>query len=408
MITPEVDALRTEFGLPGMKVLQFAFDGSADNPYLPEQHGEQSVVYTGTHDNDTTAGWWSSLDEPTRERVRALLDDPDEPMPWALIRLAFASTARLAVVPAQDLLGLGSEARMNTPGTDVGNWSWRASPGVVRRGARGPGRGTWSRFPDEIRSPNSPNFPIRSHYPSVFTYGACDMSGGLMAGHRAGESARAAAHTQRVKAEQLLQSAEKFERGAVGEEATADVLGGLSAEGWRVFHDVRWPGRSQANIDHVLVGPSGVFVVDSKAWDGDVEVRGGQLRQDGRRRHRHVVAAAAAAMAIGEVAAAPEPQGDPPGDLLRPPGADLRLVRRRDGLLDPEHRHLPDLPPPGARGGADHRGRRDAVGLAERRGRQDAGDPGGVLRRRATVHRPCSPARGSRCPGRRCPSRSAC
>ncbi len=130
VITPEVDALRTEFGLPGMKVLQFAFDGSADNPYLPERHGEQSVVYTGTHDNDTTAGWWSSVDEPTRERVRGLLDDPDEPMPWALVRLAFASTARLAVVPAQDLLGLGSEARMNTPGTDVGNWSWRASPGV--------------------------------------------------------------------------------------------------------------------------------------------------------------------------------------------------------------------------------------------------------------------------------------
>ena len=130
VITPEVDALRTEFGLPGMKVLQFAFDGSADNPYLPERHGEQSVVYTGTHDNDTTVGWWSTLDEPTRARVRALLDDPDEPMPWGLVRLAFSSTARLAVVPAQDLLGLGSEARMNTPGTDAGNWSWQASPGV--------------------------------------------------------------------------------------------------------------------------------------------------------------------------------------------------------------------------------------------------------------------------------------
>ena len=69
VITPEVEELRTEFALPGMKVLQFAFDGSEDNPYLPERHGEQSVVYTGTHDNDTTVGWWSGLDEPTRKRV---------------------------------------------------------------------------------------------------------------------------------------------------------------------------------------------------------------------------------------------------------------------------------------------------------------------------------------------------
>ena len=115
----------------------------------------------------------------------------------------------------------------------------------------------------------------------------------------AGESARAAAQTRRAKAEQLLRSAEAFERGAVGEEATARALGELSAEGWRVFHNVRWPGRSQANIDHVLVGPSGVFVIDSKAWEGVVEVRGGVLRQDGRRRHRHVSAAAAAAMAVG-------------------------------------------------------------------------------------------------------------
>jgi 4-alpha-glucanotransferase len=130
VITPEVEALRTEFGLPGMKVLQFAFDGSPDNPYLPEHHGELSVVYTGTHDNDTTVGWWTSLGEPTREQVRAVLPDPDEPMPWGLVHLALDSTARLSVVPAQDLLGLGTDARMNTPGTDTGNWSWRAEPGV--------------------------------------------------------------------------------------------------------------------------------------------------------------------------------------------------------------------------------------------------------------------------------------
>jgi 4-alpha-glucanotransferase len=126
VITPDVDALRREFGLPGMKVLQFAFNGDDDNPYLPAHHGEQNVVYTGTHDNDTTMGWWSELDDADRERVRAHLLDPAEPMPWALIRLALSSTARLSVVPAQDLLALGSESRMNTPGTDTGNWDWQA------------------------------------------------------------------------------------------------------------------------------------------------------------------------------------------------------------------------------------------------------------------------------------------
>ncbi len=130
VITPEVDHLRTSFGLPGMKVLQFAFDGDAENPYLPALHGENSVVYTGTHDNDTTLGWWGSLDAASRERTRTHLVDPAEPMPWALVRLALASTSRLAVVPAQDLLELGAEARMNTPGVRDGNWGWRASAGA--------------------------------------------------------------------------------------------------------------------------------------------------------------------------------------------------------------------------------------------------------------------------------------
>ncbi|HEU4567245.1 MAG TPA: 4-alpha-glucanotransferase [Marmoricola sp.] len=130
VITPAVEELRTRFGLPGMKVLQFAFDGNPDNPYLPGHHGEQSVVYTGTHDNDTTVGWWRGLDDVTRERVRGFLEHPEEPMPWALIRLALSSTARLAVVPAQDLLAMGSESRMNTPGTDEGNWAWQAPAGA--------------------------------------------------------------------------------------------------------------------------------------------------------------------------------------------------------------------------------------------------------------------------------------
>ena len=132
-ITPEVVALRVEFGLPGMKVLQFAFDGDPDNFYLPAHHGENAVVYTGTHDNDTTLGWWESLDEATRERVVEVLagtlgdaDSAADDPAWRLVRLALSSPAVLAVVPAQDLLALGSEARMNTPGTDVGNWSWQA------------------------------------------------------------------------------------------------------------------------------------------------------------------------------------------------------------------------------------------------------------------------------------------
>jgi 4-alpha-glucanotransferase len=128
VITPQVEELRTRFDLPGMKILQFAFDGSPDNPYLPRRHGELSVVYTGTHDNDTTVGWWEELDEPARERVSSFLVDPDEEMPWALVRLAMESPARLAVVPAQDLLGLGSESRMNTPGTARDNWAWQAAP----------------------------------------------------------------------------------------------------------------------------------------------------------------------------------------------------------------------------------------------------------------------------------------
>lgn len=127
LITPEVEQLRSEFGLPGMLILQFAFDGSPDNPYLPHSHRALEVVYTGTHDNDTSVGWYNSLDELTRARVYEYLGSSSEPMPWLLIRAAFASVAGLAMVPMQDLLGLGSEHRMNVPGTTVDNWSWRFS-----------------------------------------------------------------------------------------------------------------------------------------------------------------------------------------------------------------------------------------------------------------------------------------
>jgi len=127
VITPPVERLREELGLPGMRVLQFAFGGSRQNLHRPENHTEWSVVFTGTHDNDTALGWWASLGD--RRRAATGLDRA-EPN-WSLIRLALSSRARLAIVPAQDLLGLGSEARMNTPGRAEGNWSWRLEPGQL-------------------------------------------------------------------------------------------------------------------------------------------------------------------------------------------------------------------------------------------------------------------------------------
>lgn len=127
VITPEVDALRHRFELPGMKILQFAFDGGPQNPYLPHNHQPDYVVYTGTHDNDTTLGWYASLSDETRRYVEAYLGHPAEPMPWALIRCALSSVARLAIIPLQDLLELGNEHRMNRPGTTEGNWQWRFS-----------------------------------------------------------------------------------------------------------------------------------------------------------------------------------------------------------------------------------------------------------------------------------------
>lgn len=125
VITPEVLALRNDFGLPGMHVLQFAFDGDAANPHRPYLHERASVVYTGTHDNDTTLGWYSHLDAATAARVNLYLGVAASAAPEALIRAALGSVARLAIVPLQDLLALGSEARLNTPGTATGNWSWR-------------------------------------------------------------------------------------------------------------------------------------------------------------------------------------------------------------------------------------------------------------------------------------------
>jgi len=125
VITDQVTALRRKYRMPGMKVLQFAFDGGADNPYLPYGHGRDSVVYTGTHDNDTTLGWYQSLGEAERDHVDDYLGQSSEPMPWPMIRCALGSRANLAIVPMQDLLGFGTEHRMNVPGLADGNWRWR-------------------------------------------------------------------------------------------------------------------------------------------------------------------------------------------------------------------------------------------------------------------------------------------
>ena len=130
LITPDVTALRDEFRLPGMRVLQFAFDGKADNPYLPHNYVPNTVVYTGTHDNATTHGWYEALNEPERKNVWSYLGRSagavSEVAP-ALMRLAWESVAALAIAPLQDVLNLGDEARMNVPGRAEGNWRWRCT-----------------------------------------------------------------------------------------------------------------------------------------------------------------------------------------------------------------------------------------------------------------------------------------
>jgi len=125
LITPEVTALRERFALPGMCVLQFAFDGGPGNPHLPHNHVSNSVIYTGTHDNDTTLAWYEQLTAPHKQQVLDYLGHPAEQMPWPLIRAALASVARLTIVPMQDLLELGAGQRMNLPGSTGNNWRWR-------------------------------------------------------------------------------------------------------------------------------------------------------------------------------------------------------------------------------------------------------------------------------------------
>ena len=131
IITSDVEQLRRRFAFPGMRVLQFAWGGDIDNPYLPHNHAADSVVYTGTHDNDTTVGWWAGIDDGMRRHVCDYLATDGHEIHWDLIRAACASVADTAVIPLQDVLGLDGRHRMNTPGQADGCWAWRFEPQQV-------------------------------------------------------------------------------------------------------------------------------------------------------------------------------------------------------------------------------------------------------------------------------------
>jgi len=125
IITDDVTALRTKYAMPGMKVLQFAFGSGADNPYLPHNHCIDSVTYTGTHDNDTTIGWYQTLDDNAKAHIAHYFGEPNQTMPWLLVQAALRSVSQLVIIPMQDFLSLDGEHRMNVPGTIEGNWNWQ-------------------------------------------------------------------------------------------------------------------------------------------------------------------------------------------------------------------------------------------------------------------------------------------
>jgi len=139
VITPEVKVLRESLGFPGMKVLQFAFGGGqwGDSIYLPHNYSPNCVVYTGTHDNDTILGWYHAAPEKTRDHVRRYLGVDGRDIAWDLIRLAYSSVASLAMTTPQDLLKLGTGARLNLPGTPSGNWEWRLTAGMLSQDIAG-------------------------------------------------------------------------------------------------------------------------------------------------------------------------------------------------------------------------------------------------------------------------------
>ena len=130
MITPDVEELRVQLGIPGMRVLQFAFD-SSDSPHLPHNLSQNQVLYTGTHDNDTAQGWIQSVDPHLRQRALDYLGGSLESFHWDLLRAAQTSVADLVITPIQDVVGLDGSHRMNTPATSSGNWDWRLPPDVL-------------------------------------------------------------------------------------------------------------------------------------------------------------------------------------------------------------------------------------------------------------------------------------
>src|SRR5215467_14545774 len=143
VITPQVESIRRQFHFPGMAILQFAFGKDPQGPsFRPHNYSRELAAYTGTHDNDTTVGWWNSSgasdstrtpDDVAKERAfaRSYLNLRDEPIHWAMIRAILGSIADLAIFPLQDVLGLAAEARMNLPGTASGNWRWRFRHGAL-------------------------------------------------------------------------------------------------------------------------------------------------------------------------------------------------------------------------------------------------------------------------------------
>ena len=130
-ITPEVDALRERFDFPGMRIFEYGFGGDASNRDLPHNYDRHAVAYTGTHDNDTVVGWFKSLDRRTRRHALEYLGSRSaRGANWHMIRALYESIADTVIIPMQDILGLGSNARMNTPATTGGNWQWRMADGV--------------------------------------------------------------------------------------------------------------------------------------------------------------------------------------------------------------------------------------------------------------------------------------
>ena len=129
VMTPEVEDLRDSFGFPGMKILEFAFDSSEANDYIPHSYNKNCIVYTGTHDNDTVVGWFEKATAADRKQVLDYINCSEKGIHWSFVRLAWASVAYTAIVPMQDLLGLDSGSRMNLPGTTGGNWKWRSREG---------------------------------------------------------------------------------------------------------------------------------------------------------------------------------------------------------------------------------------------------------------------------------------